>query len=203
MKTIAQGFLLFLVACAGDDPGDTGTPGSDPTSDLAAELVGDWSSVGCEDIGGGNWLLRDFTLTADSWDLEGRIYGDDACTAESFSFRVTGPLALLGASETVPGAFEADFGTTTKTLTLRTAGVVDYLNSQAPGTCGAETWTVDSEQSIAETGCLAFGLDAIADCPEEHDLVGLEGDTLRLGDRSQSLCEVRPSSLSGYALERR
>ncbi len=48
----------------------------------------------------------------------------------------------------------------------------------------------------------ALGLDAVADCPEEHDLVHLDGDTRTLGDRNASLCVDRPTALSGYVLAR-
>jgi hypothetical protein len=198
--------LLLCVACGGDDVAadkDTSTdPAGDPTAELAADLEGRWVSAACEDLGGGNWLFRDFTFADGTWTLDGTVSSDAACATPSFTFVVSGPVELLGPSATLDGTWEADFGTTTKTLTVANAYVGGFLDTQPAGTCGAPPWTVGEAQDIAETGCAAFGLDPIAECPEEHDLVHLAGDELTLGDRSVSLCDARPTALSAAPLVR-
>jgi hypothetical protein len=188
------GTSLVMACNPGNEP--------DPIAEVVSGLQGDWSSVGCEDVGNGVFLLRDFNFTGNTWQITGGIFSDAACTAENFSFFVEGPFEVLGESAALTGVFETDFGSQIKTLTPANQGIVDFLNTQPPGSCGAAAWVVGTSQDIAITGCAAFGLDKAADCPEEHDLVSLNGDSLILGDRSASLCEIRPTVLSTFPLVR-
>ena len=116
--------LSFATSCT-DDP-------------LAAEtsaLQGRWVSAGCEDVGGGYFLIRRFSFANTHWEVDGSIYHDAACTTPAFDYFDGGEVDVLGPSVLVTGAYEANFGETVKTLTMRDPAIAGYVSSQPEGTC--------------------------------------------------------------------
>lgn len=204
------GVVAFLVGGCVDKGGDdTGgaqeTGGGEDTGALVgADLVGTWASAGCEawpdGSGGYNYLTRTFTLTESSWNLELVIYGDDACSYPLFTAVIDGPYTLLGLSEIVDGATEGNFGLTTNVWTAHDAGMADYFTASG---CGSAAWEIGVPQDVSATGCIGVA-HPVADCPQEYDVVGVDGDELRFGERVTDMCteEGRPSALGSYAVTR-
>ncbi len=171
-------------------------------AEVSDQLQGRWASAGCEDAGGGYFLQRDFTFEGDHWKDDGRIFSDAGCHALAFDYDDEGAFDVVDASAQIAGAYETDFGEDTRTLTLRSQGLVDYLNSLPAGSCGSSTWVIDQEQSIAVTGCALFHQPSTSQCPKELDLVHIDGDDLYLGDRSGDLCVARPTALAAIPVVR-
>jgi len=176
----------------------------DPLAEETSELQGGWISAGCEDVGGGFFLIRRFTFDKTHWENDGSIYHDAGCTAQAFDFSVGGEVDVLDQSELVAGAYEANFGETVKTMTIRDPAIAGYVSSQPAGTCGSAPWVVGEAQDIAATGCQAFGQRSITACPREYDLVAIMGDALYLGDRTppNDLCSARPQRLTAAPVVR-
>jgi hypothetical protein len=190
---VLLGSLSFATACT-DDP---------PASETS-ELQGQWRSANCEDVGGGYFLIRQFTFDDTHWQVDVSIFHDAACTAPAFDHTEGGEVDVLGPSTLVAGAYEANFGEATKTLTMRDPAVAGYVNSLPPGSCGSAPWVVGETQDVSATGCQPFGQRSIAECPREYDLVDITGDELYFGDRTppNDLCTARPQMLTAAAVLR-
>ena len=184
------------------DAGDTGDAG-ETASLSAADLVGQWESPVCEayddGAGGTNYLTRDFTLSASSWNLVFTVFGDEGCTYPLFSGEIDGPYTLTGPSTSVSGAVEGEFGFEQVAWTAHDPGIADFLTSSS---CGAEAWEVGVAQDVSETGCIGVA-HPVAECPAEYDLVALEDGQLFFGERITNMCapEGRPAALVAYGLE--
>ncbi len=192
-KLLALPLLLAAAAC---DSGDKPLTG--------AELTGSWSSPVCEaydnGMGGKNYLTRDFTLTATTWQLDLTIFGDDACSFPLFSAAIEGPYTLGALSSKVPGATEGNFSIETNQWTALQPDLATLFTSSG---CGTDPWEVGVAQDVTGTGCIGVAK-AIADCPTEHDLVAIEDGQLFFGERITDMCkpEGRPAALVGYGLDK-
>lgn len=186
--------------CSSED--DETTPGTNTTQQPA--LAGHWVSPSCEAYPGANgqtsYLRRDFTMTATTWSLKLTIYGDSGCTAPLFDAQIDGPYQVGAASSQVAGAYEAEFGASTNVWTLRADAMVDVLNGAG---CGAGGWQVGVPQDVTATGCIGVAHKK-AECPQEYDLVKVDGSSLYLGQRLTDLCtpERRPTALTTYPVQR-
>ena len=56
-------------------------------------------------------------------------------------------------------------------------------------------------QDVTEKGCIGVA-HPVAECPEEFDVVSIDGDELYFGERVTDMCkeEGRPAALSPYAV---
>jgi hypothetical protein len=205
---------LPLFACGNKDAADdTGgstvidDTGSDNTGDdgllTGADLVGVWSSTGCEAYddgnGGQNYLTRSFSLTDSRWSLDLTIYGDPDCTYGLFSSAIEGPYTLGGAAS-VEGATNGDFGFTTNVWTPLVEDLATVFEQSG---CASGAWEVGVGQDVTETGCIGVA-HPIAECPVEFDIVKVEGDDLYFGARVTDMCQEsgRPTALADYAVSR-
>ncbi|MBA3550445.1 MAG: hypothetical protein H0T76_28550 [Nannocystis sp.] len=190
----------------GETPTSTGeTPTTGGAAALTpADLVGSFKSPGCESypngMGGDNYLTRDFTLTETTWHLDLVLYGDAGCTAKLFTSVIDGPYTLLGASATVAGATEGDFGFGTIVWTAHMANMADTFTMAG---CGAAPWEVEVPQDVTATGCIGVA-HSIAQCPTDHDVVSLAGDDLYFGQRITDMCSEagRPAALGPFPVVR-
>ncbi|MEZ4300523.1 MAG: hypothetical protein R3B70_36610 [Polyangiaceae bacterium] len=187
-----------LVGCSSE----TNEGPEEPAALTAAEVSGRWVSGGCESYpdgnGGENHLTRDFTLTEKDWTLELVVFGDDACSYPLFSAHVEGPYSLGALSEKVEGATEGNFEFGTIEWTALDQGMADIFSQSG---CGTGAWKVGEAQDVTATGCIGVA-HAKSECPVDHDIVSLDGDTLFFGERVTDMCkeEGRPLSLGSYAV---
>lgn len=193
-----------LTGCTSESTGDTGDGGgatsSSPQALTGKDVAGRWVSVGCEAYpngqGGENYLTRDFTLTETEWDLELTIFGDEACSYPLFTSNIHGPFTLGGLSEKVEGATEGTFGLDENDWTALDAGMAEAFTMSG---CGAGAWEVGKAQDVTGTGCIGVA-HVESECPEEYDVVSVEGDSLFFGERVTDMCKVdgRPAKLGAY-----
>jgi len=205
---------LFAFACGKDDGDDTSGAGEDsgsggedtgsgPAPLTGADLVGDWSSEGCEAYddgnGGQNYLTRSFSLTETRWSLDLTIYGDPDCSFALFSSAIEGPYTL-GEIAAVDGATNGDFGFTTNVWTPL---VEDLATVFEDAGCASGAWEVGVGQDVTETGCIGVA-HPIAECPVEFDIVKVDGNALYFGARVTDMCveSGRPSALNAYPVLR-
>lgn len=206
--------LVLTLACSDKDAATDDTSATDDsaagddsaTGDgalSAADIAGRWVSGGCEAYPNGDgtysYLTRDFTLTETTWHLSLGVYGDADCSYPLFGAEIDGPYTLGGASATVAGATEADFGFEQNVWTALDAGMADYFTASG---CGAEAWVVGEPQDVGQTGCIGVA-HVIAECPVEYDLVALSGGQFFLGERITDMCTEagRPAALGAYGLD--
>jgi hypothetical protein len=180
---------------------DTSTGEAPLTPD---DLVGSFTSTACEAYpdgnGGTNYLTRHFTLTTDTWHLDLGLFMDAACTTPLFSSVIDGPYEL-GGSAAVQGATEGQFGITTNVWTAHQPFMAQLFTDSG---CGDAPWELEVPQDVAMTGCIGVA-HPIDECPQEYDIVALDGDALYFGERITDLCvpEGRPAALNAYAVVRR
>jgi hypothetical protein len=127
-----------------------------------------------------------FVFLDREWALEFTQYSDAGCTTPALRAFFQGRYRIPGPSSLVPGAHYADFGFSTKRLTLYDNNLLAQANR---GGCGARSWTRGREQDVSATGCL--WVVSVSACPQEFDLLKLEDDRLFLGERpaaGQNLC---------------
>lgn len=179
-----------------------GTTGDAPLTPEA--LVGTFTSPSCEAYpdgnGGTNYLTRSFTLTTETWNLELDLFMDAECAVPLFSAVIDGPYELGGLAA-VDGATEGQFGLVTNVWTAHQQFMADLFTDSA---CGDAPWEVGVPQDVATTGCIGVA-HPIDECPQEYDIVALDGDALYFGERVTDLCvpEGRPAALVAYAVIRR
>ncbi len=200
---VASVFVLVvsgsaLLACNSESPTDS-TP-EEPTALTGQEISGNWVTQGCEAYpngqGGENYLTRDFTLTDKEWDLKLVIFGDKECTFPLFESNIHGPYSLGALSEKVEGATEGTFGLDKNDWTALDKSMVDVFSQSG---CGTGTWEVGTPQDVTGTGCIGVAHKE-AECPEEYDVVSLDGDSLFFGERITDMCkkEGRPAALGAF-----
>lgn len=195
----------------GEGGGGAGGSGSTTTSSASAaplggeDLAGHWMTEGCEAYpngqGGTNYLTRDFTLTESTWDLTFTLFGDEGCTVALFSAKIHGPYTLGALSAKVEGATEGQFAFETNEWTALTA---DMASAFTGAGCGSGAWEVGVTQDVTETGCIGVA-HPVAECPEEYDVVAVDGDALYFGQRITDMCKEdgRPAALNTYAVYRK
>ncbi len=201
---------LSLAACGGASSGvdsDTGEGAMAPGADGRPALTGRWVSA-CTPApqadGSVQHFALDFDLTDDRWTLDYTVFGDDACETELVTVNIHGAYELGAPSNAVDGAWEARFGFDDKTITPHVDGLAQMLNGLEA--CGGGEFTVGTPQSVYDVGCPGFGQYPREMCGADYDLVHLDGDTLRFGERpaDNNMCEPdrRPQALSPVTLSR-
>jgi hypothetical protein len=138
-----------------------------------------------------------FDLTATRWSIDYVVFGDEACATRVLTVNIEGPYALTAPSTVVDGAWEARFGFDQKTMTPHVPFMVDTLSSLDG--CGTGTWTLDEPMDISG-GCAAFGQQPVSQCSADYDLVMVDADGVRFGQRpaDNNMCqpERRPAAIS-------
>ena len=161
---------------------------------MREQLLGTWTSPTAESIGNNIYTTREFKFTKDGWRIEAVFYGDKEMQQPLFSFLGEGIYTLGNSSTVVPEAINAVFSFNKKNLTLLTDEISVIRRFNFAG-CNL---TKGKEKDISDTGC-SF-LTPVNDCPQEYDLVRIDGNNLQLGARpaDRNMCseEKRPKSLS-------
>lgn len=190
-----------LTACGSEETGgSTGDPAE--TALTGKDLAGRWVSQGCEVYpdgkGGENYLTRDFTLTEKEWSLDLTIFGDKECSYPLFSSAIHGAFSLGGLSGKVEGATEGEFGIDSNDWTAHDQGLADTFTASG---CGGAAWEVEKAQDVTGTGCIGVA-HAKASCPEEFDVVAIDGDELFFGQRITDMCAEagRPTALGAFGV---
>lgn len=195
---------LFALATASCFFTATGCGGAATTDDepspTAQEISGQWESD-CIDPGNGQAFTLSFDLTESAWTLDYAAFADATCATPNLTVRIEGPYSLGAVSTTVPEAREGSFGFGRKTVTPHNEGAAGFL----PQACGGGTFAVGKATDIT-AGCAGLGAYPPAECPTDHDIVALVGDTLRFGARpaDNDMCTPakRPTAL-GASLHRK
>lgn len=193
-RHIALVALTALVAaCGAPQTPDTTTP--------RVDLTGRWTSA-CIPNGSGQHIQLRFVMTRADWTLDYVTYGDAACATPFVTAHIEGPYEVTDAS-TVAGASNGTFRFTRKTLRAHGAAAAGFLSS-AQG-CG-RAFAADTDVDISAEGCAGLGQRPISACGQDYDLVSLEGDSLRFGQRpsDNDMCTPtrRPTALSPLAMQR-
>lgn len=199
------GLSVIILGISGSLFGCTAESSPEPEGPAALtgqELSGNWISSACEAYpngqGGYNYLTRDFTLTDKSWTLDLDLFGDEACSYPLFSAHIEGPYTLGGLSEKVEGATEGQFGIVKNDWTAHDASMAEVFGQAG---CGTGTWEVGEAQDVTKTGCIGVA-HVVEECPEEFDIVAVEGDKLFFGERITDMCSEagRPAALAAFAV---
>jgi hypothetical protein len=158
-------------------------------------IAGNWKSAGAEDNGNGTFGIRDFTITAKTWNLVYTLYGDKDLKYPVFALTVEGPYAIGKASKTVAGANDAVFTFSKKFMTLLSA------DPTTNAMLGLTSLQKDVKTDVSETG-VSF-IPSVKNYGQEFDLVRVKGNKLFLGarpaDGNMGSEDKRPTAL-GAAL---
>ncbi len=198
---MTRAFPLFLAAGAVA----MGTPAV--AQDTMIDLNGTWESIACElrpqagQDGVAPWYLKRSIVFG-----PGRIhahfttFADARCSAPLLELKFGGDVNILGPSGVAPGAMEVDLVVNDYlTVTPQMDGFAGFLNSAEPGTCGADAWTVGTEQDVFKTGCSVMGVAANAPTTE-YEVLHVSAGHLYFGARpvdGQPLAQpdARPTAL--------
>lgn len=194
---------LSLAACSATPA--TSTPGGEtPASDdRRPKLAGHWKSA-CTKTGEAQSIALDFDITEDDWKLDYTTYGDAACANAFVTVHVEGDYAIASPSDDIPGAFRARFGFSKKTLTPHGDAAAAFAASDKA--CGGGEFHADRATDITERGCPGLGQYPVPQCSADFDLVAVDGDALRFGDRPKDndMCTEakRPTALASLTMAR-
>jgi hypothetical protein len=172
----------------------------------ATSIAGIWETERCivQERNGVRTSSRStFAFLDTEWALEFTQYADAACETPSVRAFFQGRYRIAERSSTVPGAYHANFGFSVKRLALYDDELLTQANREA---CGKRTWARGREEDVSSTGCL--WVVPVSACPQEFDLVKVDGDQLFLGERpaaGQDLCreDRRARALRSLPLVRR
>jgi len=189
--------LTFAAGC-GSSASNT-TEELEQNEPLTSQLVGTWQSD-CVDSGNGHIRLT-FRMTVSTWDLDYDAFADTVCETGFMTVNIKGPYDLGDASAAVEGAREGRFYFEERVVTPHMDAAVDMLAGACPdGVFGV------GESSDMREGCANLGLYPVSDCPNEYDIVRLDGSTLNFGARpaDNNMCseEKRPTAL-GLPLQKK
>lgn len=193
--------LGFAVGCGSsasntaEENSATENNNTDPAPELSpapADLVGVWKSA-CFNPGNGFTQIT-FDLTETSWDLDYTAFGDEACEVPFLTVNIKGPYELLGASSAVEGAREGNFGFGERTVTPHMEAAIEVISEA----CGGGEYAVGEATDISG-GCAGLGAYPHDQCPTDHDIVKLDGNSLMFGQRpaDNNMCteDTRPTAL--------
>lgn len=191
----------IVLTCAGglaDCGGATGTAFAPGASASASQsLVGHWTGA-CSPKGATQGSTVTFDIGAKNWAIDFDMFSDRTCTTRFVTLHIEGPYAIGAASTVVPGARDAKFSFSKKTITAHVDAAEQFL-SGANG-CAIPGFAIGVARDISVTGCAAMGQRPIAACEADYDLAHVEGERLTFGARpaDNDLCTPakRPVALS-------
>ncbi|MEM1236174.1 MAG: hypothetical protein AAGI10_04320 [Pseudomonadota bacterium] len=174
----------------------------------AAGLDGAWKSLSCEvrpqpnqdGTMGEWWLTRDVVIESGRIEADFITYAGPGCGFPLQVLSFAGSVDVLGPSDVLEGAVEADLTIDEYVrFTPLAQGFADFLNSAEAGTYGTSAWEVGSAGDVLETGCSVLGLPANSPTVE-FEVLGVVADHLYFGERPVdgsflTLPEGRPKAL--------
>ncbi len=181
-----------LGAGCGSDSGGGGTS--------SEQLVGRWTSAGCEAYPNGSgdsvFLKRDTSFTAGEVTVISTLFNEAGCATQFATSTLSARYTLKMPSAVVPGATEIDYTITGRTITPLTNNAVSALSSGVGGKCGSSPWTLNQPGDVSQTGCPVLGTLSLSACPTELDIVQVDSGKLLSGDRAGvNVCTSRPTKL--------
>ena len=208
-KDITRTLTMFLAsaalsACGAATPGPAvGTPGPAAEAAAAPDISGHWKSA-CTKTGDAQAITLDFKNTKSEWTLDYVTYGDATCTTPFVTVHIEGPYEIGTRSAAAAGAWEGRFGFVKKTVTPHDDAAAAFLGSDKA--CGSGAFASGKATDVLEKGCAGLGQYPATRCSADHDLVSVDGATLRFGDRPKDndMCSEakRPKALSALTMNR-
>lgn len=193
--------LLFVVSCTSTPPvvGPTTSTTSSRPQTFADKITGTWRSVSPEENNIGQFSTRELRLTATRWEMIYTLAQDAEMKNRILVFKSEGPYSLEG---------NPTKQTATQNVTFKFSK--KFLNRLTKDRRLAKIYKLDEcklglkqELDVTEKGC-SF-VPKLEECPQEYDLIKLEGDVIHLGTRPQdnNICTTdrRPESV-GAPLKR-
>jgi hypothetical protein len=188
--------LVFLLVVSGASISALGAP----------DIRGVWEHATCqvqERDGKPSGSRSLFAIFDREWGLAFTQYGDADCRTPIMTAVFRGTYESTKPSPRVPGAFEATFRFSYKGVVAHDSALVARLNT---GLCGDRQWKPGVEQDVTSTGCMT--IESASACPQEYDLVSMQGEELFLGERprpGENICveDRRPQRLRTVSLRRR
>jgi Adenomatosis polyposis coli down-regulated 1 len=184
----------------------TAMPRGLPPPETAPAVLGVWESDRCvvQERGGARTGSKSvFIFLEREWALEFVQFADDQCARPTMKAFFAGQYHIAEPSGFVTGANDATFGFSRKAVTLYDETLLADANR---GACGRRAWERGQPQDVSATGCL--WVTPVSACPQEFDLVKIDGNRLFLGERpppGQDLCreDRRAQKLRSVPLVRR
>lgn len=193
--------LLMLTSCTLKPKSQQTSATKEETalSSLPAKMAGGWRSLSPEANNIGQYATREFRFTLSRWEMIYTLATDAEMKHPIFIFRTEGPYSVDGHSTKLTGAHEAQFGFAKKYINVKTkdrklAKVFKFDDCKLQ---------IGKEADVTEKGC-SF-VPKLEECPQEFDIVKVEGGQLFLGARPQdnNICTAdrRPEAM-GLPLKR-
>jgi Adenomatosis polyposis coli down-regulated 1 len=144
-----------------------------------------------------------FAIFDREWGVAFTQYADGDCRTPIMTAILRGTYEATRPSTRLPGVSEAIFRFSYKGIVAHDSALISRLNG---GLCGDRQWKPGVEQDVSSTGCLS--IESVTACPQEYDLVSIQGDQLFLGERprpGENICAEarRPKRLRAVPLPRR
>lgn len=154
-------------------------------------IDGSWASIACEVRPQANpdgsigewWLTREVTFKDNRIDATFTTYAGPGCGFALQELSFAGRVDVLGDSDVMAGAKEADLTIDEfVTITPLAQGFADFLNSAPEGTCGSEPWEVGKTVDILPIGCSMLGVQPNTPTVE-YEVLAVDGDHVYFGAR--------------------
>ena len=173
-----------------------------------AGLDGQYASIACEvrpqpnhdGTMGEWWLTRDITIANDRIDAVFTTYAGPGCGFAVQELHFGGDIAVVGPSDVIDGAVEADLTIDDYVRIKPLAdGFAAFLNSAPDGACLSAEWAVGQARDILKDGCLVLGVQPNTPTVE-YEILATRDDMIFFGARPTDGTfivspEKRPSAL--------
>jgi hypothetical protein len=153
-----------------------------PTTTTKPSLAGAWQSA-CLPLSRHDDVVEAVTLTygltSTLWSLDLALFDDADCTLPFGTIHTDGGWIFERPSTSVAGAWDIRLDVRNQTVTPHADAFVSFLQANH---CGVEHG-VDRISDMFEMACPALGLQPVPSCPAAYDIVVVDGDALRFGER--------------------
>lgn len=158
------------------------------------ELVGHWVSEQPELAGNGHYLVRQIHFEENTFQVEIKMYSDQALKKPIFILKNKGKFAInKNPSMSTKGIYNIDFIVSHQTLQVITSDKL-ILDDLGFDQCGL---VANKENDISFKGCGPY--QALKRCKNIYDLIQMQKNSLKLGepaaDGNQCSQELRPEML--------
>jgi hypothetical protein len=124
-------------------------------------------------------VVLTYGLTSTLWALDVALFDDADCTLPFGTIHTDGGWVLERPSAQIAGAWDIHLDVRSQTVTPHADAFVAFLTSHR---CGLEHG-VDRISDMFDLACPALGLQPVPSCPTAYDIVIVDGDALRFGER--------------------
>ena len=180
LASVALSVLVVVATTA--CPGAQLTTTSSSSTTIPTAIAGAWQS-GCLPVSPTDdvvvAVMITYGLTSTLWALDVALFDDVDCALPFGTIHTDGGFFVERPSTSVAGAWDIRLDIRSQTVTPHADAFITFLEANR---CGGD-YGLDRITDMFDASCPALGLVPVVSCPTAYDIVVVDSDTLRFGQR--------------------